>query len=105
MIKVSNIEAQLEILLPETYTLIMSSNLTVHPGVSRVTLHGSRGLAGGFRLDSDIDLTLIVDAPCGPDMESQLQDVLETTLNHWQGSIEPDLAVVFDVGRGVWVKF
>lgn len=32
-------------------------------------------------------------------MERQLQEVLETTLSHWQANIEPDLAVVFDVRK------
>lgn len=85
--------------LPETYTLILSANLTVHADVSRVILHGSRGPAGGPRPDSDIDLSLIVDPPQGPEVERQLQEVLETTLSHWQANIEPDLAVVFDVRK------
>jgi hypothetical protein len=89
--------------LPETYALILSSNLTVHPLVSRIILHGSRGLAGGCRPDSDIDLSLIADTRQGPNMERQLQDILETTLSHWRATIEPDLAVVFDV-RGCGLK-
>jgi len=83
--------------LPATCALILSSNLTVHPHVSRVVLHGSRGLAGGYRPDSDIDLSLIVDTPQGPNMERQLQGVLETTLNSWRATVELDLAVVFDI--------
>lgn len=83
--------------LPETYALIRSSNLTVHPLVSRVILHGSRGLAGGCRPDSDVDLSLIVEPSHGPGVERQLQDVLETALKHWSAMVELDLAVVFDV--------
>ncbi len=83
--------------LPEVYALLLSSNLTVHPLVSRVTLHGSRGLAGGSRPDSDIDLSLIVERPQGPNPERQLAEILETTLNPWTGTIELDLAVVFDI--------
>ncbi|HEY3473871.1 MAG TPA: nucleotidyltransferase domain-containing protein [Anaerolineales bacterium] len=75
----------------------MSSNLTVHGGVSRVVLHGSRGPRGGYRSDSDIDLSLIVDPPAGPIMEQYLEAVLETTLGQWQARVEPDLAVIFDV--------
>lgn len=86
--------------LPATYALLRSSNLVVHPSVSRIILHGSRGLAGGYRPDSDIDLSFIVDplpesSPSG--RERMLHDVVETTLHHWQAAIEPDLAVVFDV--------
>ena len=97
MIKVLDFEPQFAVSLPETYRLITSSNLKVHPSVVRVILHGSRGLAGGHRPNSDIDLSLIIDVPQTPDIESQLQDVLVTTLNHWRAAIEPDLAVIFDV--------
>ena len=83
--------------LPETHALLASSNLTVHPSVARVILHGSRGLAGGYRPDSDIDLSLIIAARQAPDMERQLEDVLETTLGHWQSDIELDLAIIFDL--------
>jgi len=82
MVKTVKFEPYFAEALLETYTLIMKANLRVHPSVSRVTLHGSRGLAGGYRSNSDIDLSLIVDAPQTPDMESLLQEVLETTLNH-----------------------
>ncbi len=72
----------------------------VHPSVSRIILHGSRGLAGGYRPDSDIDLSLIVDPLTEPFASGRgriLHDVVETTLHHWQAAIELDLAVVFDV--------
>jgi hypothetical protein len=98
-LKESDFEPRFAVSLPETYTLILSANLTIHPDVSRVILHGSRGPAGGSRPDSDIDLSLIVDPPQGTDMERQLQEVLQTTLNHWQANVEPDLAVVFDVRK------
>jgi hypothetical protein len=98
-----SLEPCLATLLPETYALLRSSNLTVHPLVSRVTLHGSRGLAGGYRPDSDIDLSLIVDVPQGPNIERQLQDVLDTILSSWQAAVELDLAVVFDI-RGCGLK-
>ncbi len=96
-LRVDKFERSFAALLPETHALILSSNLTVHPLVSRIILHGSRGLAGGCRPDSDIDLSLIVDTRQGPNMERQLQDILETTLSHWRAAIEPDLAVVFDI--------
>jgi hypothetical protein len=71
--------------------------------VSRVVLHGSRGLAGGCRPDSDIDLSLIIDAPQDSNIERQLQNVLETTLAAWYADVELDLAVVFDI-RGCDLK-
>lgn len=83
--------------LPETHALLASSNLALHPAVTRVTLHGSRGLAGGYRIDSDLDLSLLIDAHETQDPERQFQEVLETTLKHWQAEIELDLAVIFDI--------
>ncbi len=92
-----NFEPRLVTSLPETYALLLSSNLTVHPLVSRLILHGSRGLAGGYRPDSDVDLSLIIERPQGSDLEQQFAEVLKTTLNRWTGAIELDLAVVFDI--------
>ncbi len=92
-----NFEPRFVTSLPETYALVRSSNLTVHPLISRVILHGSRGLAGGYRQDSDIDLSLIVERQQGPDLERQFADVLETTLNSWTGVVELDLAIIFDI--------
>ena len=83
--------------LPETHALLMNSNLTVHPSVKRVVLHGSRGLAGGCRPDSDIDLSLIVEKPKVSDSQRLLQKVVETTLIHWSADVEVDLAVIFDL--------
>jgi hypothetical protein len=42
---------------------MLSATLPVHPRVARTILHCSRGLKGGFRSDSDVDLSLIVDLP------------------------------------------
>lgn len=85
--------------LPATFALLQSANLVVHPNVARIVLHGSRGLAGGARLNSDIDLSLLVDLPAQTDMaklEPFLCTVLEVTLNAWQSDIELDLAVIFE---------
>lgn len=85
--------------LPATYALLQAANLVVHPSVERIVLHGSRGLAGGARPDSDIDLSLIVAVPPGSgalERESLLRSVFETTFHAWQAEIEPDLAVVFE---------
>ena len=85
--------------LPNTYALLLAANLVVHPDVTRVVLHGSRGLAGGARPDSDIDLSLIVNVPDGwgaLGLEPWLRPVFETTFNAWKSGIEPDLAVIFE---------
>ena len=99
MIRVTNFEPTLASSLPATFELLMSSNLVIHASVSRIILHGSRGLAGGYHPMSDIDLSLIVDAfpkPAQANLESFLLDVLETTLSQWQSTIEPDLAIIFE---------
>lgn len=85
--------------LPETCALLQSANLVVHPLVKRVVLHGSRGLAGGARPDSDIDLSLIVDLPASlgaAQLEPLLHAVFQTTFHAWRSAIEPDLAVIFE---------
>ena len=102
MIKVVDFEPRLAPALPETYRLLLTANLTLHPAVERVVLHGSRGLAGGCRVDSDMDLSLIVDPSAWSthsDPAALFHTVLETTLTNWSASIELDLAVVFDVRR------
>jgi predicted nucleotidyltransferase len=100
VIRALEFDSQLASSLPSTHTLLKSANLVLHPAVSRVILHGSRGLAGGYRPDSDIDLSLIVDAPKGIPLsrfQLLLRDVADTTLNNWKSRIEADLAVVFDI--------
>ncbi len=100
-ITICDFEPELEEALPETYALLKTANLTIHPAVTRITLEGSRGLAGRYRPDSDIDLTLIVDSCALPEETKQrgyfLRDLLRTTLDAWQGRIEADLAAVFDI--------
>jgi hypothetical protein len=98
-LRVLEFEPRLASLLRATHALLRSANLVVHPSVSRLILHGSRGLAGGYRSDSDIDLSLVVDMPPGlsqPDRESLLHDVVHTSLSQWKGTIPLDLAAVFD---------
>ncbi|MCZ7544042.1 MAG: nucleotidyltransferase domain-containing protein [Anaerolineae bacterium] len=86
---------------PATVALLCQANLSVHAGVARVLLVGSRGLAGGHRPDSDVDLSLIVDmallAPRDPERVRYLRAVLHTTQAHWRGPVEADLAAVFDI--------
>jgi len=64
-----------------------------------IILHGSRGLAGGYRPDSDVDLSLIVSSnqlPNGLELDGFLRKVIETTLDYWQSTIEAYLAAIFD---------
>ena len=99
MIKVTEFEEQIPSLLPVTLALLKSANLTIHDQVRQITVHGSRGLAGCYRPDSDIDLCLIVDMGRhlpGSGLESFLQSVLETTITNWRSSTSLDLAIVFD---------
>jgi len=106
MTKITEFDEQVPTLLPVTHALLKSANLTVHNKVTQITLHGSRGLAGCYRPDSDLDLSLIVDTgnyTSAPELESLLQSVLQTTVDNWQGDIELDLAIVFDV-RGCGLK-
>lgn len=100
MTKVLEFEDRFASLLPETYELLIFSNLTVHPAVSRIILHGSRGPARKNRPDSDIDLSLVVDMePAQHTPEHFLHRVIDITKNAWKGNIELDLAVVFDIQR------
>lgn len=81
--------------LPAAHALLASANLSVHPAVQRVILHGSRGPAGTYRPDSDIDLSLLIDPPPA-DEDDCLQAVFETTFQQWRAPVEPDLAVIFE---------
>jgi hypothetical protein len=85
--------------LPDAYQLLLSANLVVHPRVIRITLHGSRGLAGGWRPNSDIDLSLIVDVSEDQIAEPLFQEITMATLDHWQGPVEVDLAVIYDLKK------
>jgi hypothetical protein len=97
--KVRHMEHGLRRDLPETYGILQAANLTVHPSVARVTLHGSRCTPDGYRPDSDVDLALIVDVGerSGVDeVEDYLKSVLQVTLDCWRGPVAPDLAGVWD---------
>ena len=96
--RIGEFEAQLEAARPDTAELLRSAQLTVHPAVSWITLHGSRGLASGHRPDSDVDLCLVVDAARlanAPDPAAFLDQVLRTTLDAWAGPVEADLAAAW----------
>ncbi|EOC99677.1 hypothetical protein [Caldisalinibacter kiritimatiensis] len=88
--------------LPKTYEILKDSNLTVHPYVYKVILTGSRGLAGNYRPDSDIDLSLLVDIKkikSNGKEEVILKEVLDTTMRKWKGKVELDTAAVFDINN------
>lgn len=90
---------QVQARLPETQRLLAEGGLVLHEAVARVTVHGSRGLAGSPRPDSDIDLGLVVDPAVfqsADDPNALLNGVLKTTLDAWRGTAELDLAAVFD---------
>lgn len=91
---------ELEAQLPQSHALLQAAHVRLHPAVERVALSGSRGLDGQPRPDSDVDLSLVVarDAlPAGePEREQRLRAVVETTQSTWAGSVECDLAAVFD---------
>lgn len=98
MTRILDFEPEFVSMLPATYALLKAANLTIHPSVSRIILHGSRGLAGNYRPCSDIDLSLIVDTlpqTTQFDIELLLQLVFETTQSTWQVAIESDLAIIF----------
>jgi hypothetical protein len=94
---VIHFEPQLADVLPDTFALLRSAHLVIHPLVSRIVLHGSRGPAGGCRPDSDVDLSLIVELPQDQITDTLFHSITRTTLDHWQGDIEADLAVIYDV--------
>ena len=97
--RIEEFKPQLEAARPDTAELLRSAQLTVHPAVSYITLHGSRGLAGGERPDSDVDLCLVVDAARlagAPDPAAFLDQVLRTTLDAWAGPVDADLAAAWD---------
>lgn len=97
-ITITQFDPEMRSRLPGTHDLLVSSNLTVHPNVVRIILHGSRGLAGGSRPDSDLDLSLLVDPPGiqTGNSESYFNEIFETTYQNWHSPIALDLAIVFD---------
>lgn len=89
----------LKILLPGTYSILVSSSLEIHERVTGIVLHGSRGLKDKPRPNSDLDLSLITDITGIPDddLGKVLDDVTRTALESWKGSAGLDLAVDFDI--------
>lgn len=81
---------------PALHALLREAGFAIHPSVTRIVLHGSRGPKGGSRPDSDIDVSLIIDASQVESRGDLLRDSLHYTLSRWRGSIELDLAAIFD---------
>ena len=96
MIRVQKFSSLLVEQLPETFAILCSARLTIHENVSRIVLHGSRGLKNCFRSSSDIDLSLIVDLSTGAHI-NLLNDVFQITMSNWKSETALDLAVVFEV--------
>ena len=89
----------LRALLPETYGILHASNLTVHDSVNAVVLSGSRGPKGGYRSDSDVDLTLLIDTKYlreAADQDLLLHETLATTLHCWRATVVLDTAAAFE---------
>jgi hypothetical protein len=89
----------LRTLLPATCDILRSGNLVVHDAIYCVAVEGSRGLRGGFRSDSDVDLSLLVSSQgleAAENKDAFLREVVTTTLDSWRSACELDAAVVFD---------
>jgi hypothetical protein len=99
-IEIKEFSLELKEKLPETYEILKSSGFHVNPHVKKITLHGSRGPAGKFRPDSDIDLCLVTDIDIRLVPEEQLDAlltrVLLTTKQTSKFPVKLDVAVVFD---------
>lgn len=98
---ISQFDQEFTTQFPGLHSILCSSKLVIHPTVSQITLHGSRGLAGNSRPDSDIDLSLLVSKPVQPKVDHQLeglmQAVLNVTLSNWNSPVELDLAAIFPI--------
>ncbi len=102
-VEIKSYNPELEKKLPETFVLLKSSKLVVHPNVRKITLHGSRGLSSGYRDNSDIDLCLVTDIISVPPHDEEttnlLKEILQTTLDNSECPVELDLATIFDTGN------
>jgi hypothetical protein len=84
---------------PQLCDIFRRAPLTVHEGVSKVTLHGLRGAPGEIQDNSELDLRLLVDCEQYPDIrhdEELLKEIVYTTLAPWREKIKLDLSVIFD---------
>lgn len=97
--KLRHFNHELHAELPEACAILEAANLTVHPSVRQVTLHGSRCIQDGWELGSGVDLSLIVDVDdpsTADEIEAHLKTVLQVTLECWRGPVSADLAAVWD---------
>jgi hypothetical protein len=97
---VAEFDSEFARLLPETHAVLQEANLTLHLAVCRAVLHGSRGLLGGGRSTSDLDLSLVVDVDPGRGgLGAELSAIAEVTIGGWRSEVDLDLAVVWDKRR------
>lgn len=100
ILEITDFSPELRDVLLETYLLFKKSKLKVHPNVRRITLHGSRGPAGGYRNDSDIDLSLVTDIDdtklSEVELSQLLKRVLQTSLENNHCPVELDMVAIFD---------
>lgn len=100
-VRISCFESEFKLKLANSHSILQSGNLMVHPAVNQITLHGSRGLAGNPRPNSDIDLSLLIPVPfpykIDDDLEDLMRDVLNVTLSNWKSPMELDLAAIFPI--------
>lgn len=75
--------------LTETAKILRQGNLTLHPAIAAISIHGSRGPQGGYRPDSDLDLSLVLKKDVDP-TEELCSEALRLTLDNWRGEVEPD---------------
>jgi hypothetical protein len=102
MVTITEFEPDFARAFPALCETLKNGPLVIHDAVSRVTLHGSRGPAGGFEENSDIDLCLIVDSEQYPNMaqdEELLKEIIYTPLAEWRGTLKLDLRVNFDLRK------
>lgn len=86
--------------LPETWEILKASAIRVNPRVKKVTLHGSRGPRGKFRVNSDLDICIVtdIDIQLLPEQHWDviLRRVLKMTLDNSKCPVTLDVAAVFD---------
>lgn len=97
---IPSFESGFEQAFPALCGLFRSAPLTVHEGIMAVTLHGSRGPAGGAQENDDLDIGLLVDRYLYPEAENDdelVKEMLFTTLAYWRQKPDLDAKVIFDI--------
>ena len=97
---IKSFKPELKDRLPETWEILRASKLKISPRVKKITLHGSRGPRGKFRVNSDLDLCLVtdIDIQLIPEKhwDTLLRRVLQTTLEGSQCPVRLDVAAIYD---------